>query len=81
MRNRSLRRVLLLLRTLQGGGRYTFRELGLMYGVHHRTIRRDVEVLQEVGYAVCRAPDSDAGKFGTWWIDKSAPSAQEGISA
>jgi predicted DNA-binding transcriptional regulator YafY len=53
-------RLLRLLATLQGGGSWSGSELADHLGVTVRTVRRDVERLRELGYAV----DADTGRVG-----------------
>ena len=54
-------RLLRLLSTLQGGGTWSGRELADHLGVTVRTVRRDVERLRELGYAVDAAPGRVGG--------------------
>ena len=68
-RHRGLVRCLSLLRAFQGGRRATLQELAVELKACERTIRRDFQVLAEVGYPVCHTPESDIGVRGLWWID------------
>lgn len=61
-------RVLSLLRDLRRDGHVSIAEVAARYGVHTRTIRRDFAALQEVGYPICRAPESGPGDAGRWWL-------------
>ncbi len=73
-RNGTLIRVLSLLRLLEQRGRHTLPELAERFGVHQRTIRRDLESLEAAGCPIGheeREHDADAKKFGvngTWWL-------------
>lgn len=53
-RNGALVRCLLLKAKLEGGRYWSLRELSDEFQVHQRTIRRDIEVLEEIGVAIMR---------------------------
>ena len=59
-------RLLRLLSTLQGGGTWSGPELAHHLGITVRTVRRDVERLRELGYAV----DADAGRVGGYRLGR-----------
>jgi len=52
-RNATLRRVLALWRRVEGMRYPSVKALAVEFKVHHRTIRRDLEVLEDIG---CRVP-------------------------
>lgn len=69
-RHRTLIRALSVWRTLQAGRRWTLYDLADRFGVHARTIRRDLYALQASGCAIQHT--EVVGKFerGEWWIDR-----------
>lgn len=66
-RNVGLVRVLSLLRLLQAPNRYTLAQLAAKFSVSTRTIRRDFDVLQRVGYPVAHEERGNGG-LGYWWL-------------
>ena len=68
-RNRTLVRGLSLLRLLEDGRHYQLQELAKTFGVCVRTIRRDLEALEEVGVPLRHEWEADSpGRPGTWWV-------------
>jgi predicted DNA-binding transcriptional regulator YafY len=59
-------RLLRLLSTLQAGGSWSGPELARQLGVTARTVRRDVERLRDLGYAV----DADPGRVGGYRLGR-----------
>ncbi len=68
-RSEGLVRVLAMLRLLQGHRRYSLEELSMRFTVSTRTIRRDLDLLQRVGYPVQHEERGDGGN-GNWWLVK-----------
>ncbi len=66
-RNVGLVRVLSMLRLLQGYERHTINALAERFSVTTRTIRRDLDVLQRVGYPIAHEERGDGGN-GNWWL-------------
>jgi predicted DNA-binding transcriptional regulator YafY len=67
-RQASLVRALSLLRTLEGGRRWTLFDLAEQFGVHHRTIRRDLEALESAGVPLTNDYEPGRGGRGEWWL-------------
>lgn len=65
-RNRSLRRALLLLSILSDGAIHERRALAARLGVCCRTVRRDVDALDEVGFAI--EPETLDGVHGAYQL-------------
>ena len=65
-RNDGLMRVLTILRLLEARGRYRVDTLAEQFGVHVRTIRRDLEALQRVGYPITYEDRDDGRRY--WWL-------------
>ena len=65
----TLVRLLAIKDMLDGGGRWTLYALAEQFGVHHRTIRRDLATLEAAGVPLT---NDDAGpgrgKRGEWWL-------------
>ncbi len=54
---------------LEGGGRCTLYALAEQFGVHHRTIRRDMETLEAAGVPLTNdAAGPGRGKRGEWFL-------------
>jgi predicted DNA-binding transcriptional regulator YafY len=70
-RQRTVKRVLMLLEDLRGGARGRMSEFAQRRGVCVRTIRRDFATLESVGFAICRSPESGDGEYATWWMEKA----------
>ena len=68
MRNRSLIRVLAILRRLEGGERVTLARLAEEHGVHQRTIRRDLAALEAAGVPLGHVPETEEGEGRFWWM-------------
>lgn len=68
-RRSALVRLLAIKAQLDGGRRWTLYALAERFGVHHRTIRRDLETLEAAGVPLT---NDDAGpgrgKRGEWWL-------------
>lgn len=80
-RGQSLIRVLALLRELQAGARGTLREFAERHNVCARTVRRDMYLLESVGYAICRSTESgERGEDlpGVWWLARKSEASAEG---
>jgi predicted DNA-binding transcriptional regulator YafY len=70
-RNEQVVRVLRMLRDLDRVGGATLYELADRYGTAVRTIRRDLEALEEAGIPVRREPTEDSSKH-RWLLDGDA---------
>lgn len=70
MRNRSLIRALSLKQTLDGGQRWTLRNLADRFSVSTRTIRRDLAALEDAGVPLCHETHIPGNIYehGLWWI-------------
>lgn len=66
-RNIALKRTLTLWSTLRDGRQWTLNELSEKFGVTTRTVRRDIEALEDVGAAICHDPGTSQIP-GTWWV-------------
>jgi predicted DNA-binding transcriptional regulator YafY len=69
-RHRVLVRTLSILRAMEAGGRYTLRRLAVEHHVCERTIRRDLEAMQQAGFPIGRTPDTGEGLPGLYWLQK-----------
>lgn len=67
-RQASLVRALTILRTLEGGGRWTLHALAEQVGGHQRTIRRDLEALEAAGVPITTEPGVTRWQAGEWWL-------------
>jgi predicted DNA-binding transcriptional regulator YafY len=70
-RNRSLVRVLSLLRLLEGRRRWSLIELAVQFDVSTKTARRDLRALEEAGYPVTQTPIDGRGMRrgeSRWWL-------------
>ena len=68
-RNVGLVRVLTLLRLLQTKRRFTLNDLAERHRVTTRTVRRDLDVLQAVGYPVTNdKPAPGCTIPAEWWL-------------
>lgn len=65
VRNRRLVRVLSIINNLSTGARLSLAALSQLYGVHPRTIRRDIEAIEEAH----AAPIQKDGEL--YWIARS----------
>lgn len=68
-RNSSAIRILSLLRLLEGRRRWTLHDLAERFKVTTKTARRDISVLEEVGYPIaqeCNGPGR--GNRDEWWL-------------
>jgi predicted DNA-binding transcriptional regulator YafY len=69
MRNGAVARAVGVLRTLEGGGRWTLYALAERFQVHHRTIRRDLYALEAAGVPLTNDEAGPGrGKRGEWWL-------------
>lgn len=54
---------------LETGRRFTLYALAEQFGVHHRTIRRDFDTLEQAGVPLtCDDAGPGRGKRGQWWL-------------
>ena len=68
-RNVSLVRVLTILRQFEGGRRLTMQGCATAFQVHPRTIRRDFELLEEVGVPLTHQHEYHGGhEIAIWWM-------------
>jgi predicted DNA-binding transcriptional regulator YafY len=67
-RRSTLIRTLEILRTLEQGRRWTLYALADRFGVHHRTIRRDLESLEAAGVPLTNEGGPGRGNRGEWWL-------------
>lgn len=68
MRSEALARAVSILRLLESGRRVTLHALADQFGVHHRTIRRDLEALEAAGVPITTAPGVTRWQSGEWWL-------------
>ena len=68
MRNAALTRGVAILRTLEGGGRWTLYALAERFCVHPRTIRRDLKALESAGVPMCHFGEPGRDNRGEWWL-------------
>jgi predicted DNA-binding transcriptional regulator YafY len=68
MRSAILARGVGILRTLEGGGRWTLYALAERFSVHPRTIRRDLEALESAGVPLTNEGGPGRGNRGEWWL-------------
>lgn len=72
MRNGQLVRVLKVCQRLGDGRRHVLLSLADEFRVTTRTIRRDIDAIQEAGIAVHRSgqSDDDDSQRGFWWVQR-----------
>lgn len=67
-RNAQARRILSILRELNRAGSFSLAQLAQRFGTNERTIRRDLEALQEVGFPIVADAAMD-GRRKRWKLD------------
>lgn len=67
-RHESLVRAIAILRMLEGGARVRLAPLSERFGVHPRTIRRDIDALEAAGVPITTKGGSSRWKSGVWWL-------------
>ena len=67
-RNDALIRVLRIKHMFEQGGRLTLYALADRFGVHVRTIRRDLDALQSAGVPLTNEGEPGRGNRGEWWL-------------
>lgn len=68
MRNAALTRAIAILRMLEGGARVRLAPLAEMFGVHERTVRRDIEALEAAGVPITKDEGVTRWQAGEWWL-------------
>jgi predicted DNA-binding transcriptional regulator YafY len=68
VRNDTLTRAIAILRMLEGGSRVTLDALAERFGVHPRTVRRDIEALEAAGVPITNERGVSRWQPGEWWL-------------
>jgi predicted DNA-binding transcriptional regulator YafY len=68
MRNGAVIRAIAILRLLESGRPVRLAPLSARFGVHERTIRRDIEALEAAGVPITTKGGSTRWCSGVWWL-------------